>query len=198
MTYAQALWDGIFRSNPVFRLMLGLVPVIGITYLAQNGIFLGLLTTGVLLAAVVGGLVFRPLVPEGARPILHLALLAIFTTLAHRLLVISYPDVVIRLGIYLPLIVVNGFVLHNVENLRKPGLAIASALGMGLGFTLALTLVGIVREFLAFGQFFGNSVMDVGLDLFALAATVPGGFIIVGLLLALVNALTGKGGEVSE
>lgn len=177
----------ITSKNPVFQLSLGLVPAVGITYLATNGLYLGIITTVVLVASLLVGSAIGPFVPRGARFFLHLTLVAVLTVLASRLLATSYPEVIVRMGIYFPLIAVNSLVLYCIA--EKEQVSITRALGLGIGFTGALTLMGIVREFLAFGSVFGVTLFDVGIDFFALVATVPGGFIVLGLLMALFRAL---------
>ncbi len=198
MNMWKTVWNGITKENPVFSLYLGLVPAIGITHLAWNGVYLGLLTMVIFLAVVLVKSLVRDVVVKDAHVVLDLTLMAIFTTIAYRLLSIYWPGVVVQLSIFLPLIAVNGFVLQRLGTTQKSGLFIFDAIGMGIGFTLALTLVGSIREFLGLGKIFGITVLSGDTSLFSLAATVPGGMIIFGLVLACMNALTGKGGELSE
>jgi electron transport complex protein RnfE len=108
------------------------------------------------------------------------------------------PQAVASLGIFLPLIVVNGFVLHSLERNSSVSEAASDAVGKGAGFLIALVLVGAIRELLAYGTIFGATIFEYQLPPFALAASVPGGMVILGLLLALYNAVTGQGGELSD
>ncbi len=198
MTVIQEFLAGIFGNNPVFRLSLGLVPAIGVTAVALNGVFLGILTTVVLIASLITAWILRHYVPEGSWQIMDIALLAVFTALAQRILVLYYPVMVVELGIYIPLIVVNAFVLFRMEHNSKLTISIAQGLGMGIGFTLSLFIIGVVREFLGMGTLLGNTILSGNMPPFSLAAAVPGGFLILGLLLALVNAVFGSPQEVDE
>ncbi|MDI9418772.1 MAG: Rnf-Nqr domain containing protein [Bacillota bacterium] len=198
MSLGRTFFKGIWRENPVLRLAVGLVPVLGITHLAINGVYLGLATAVVLLAAVLVKILFANLVSKEVGIFVDFASLTIFTTLLYRLTGVYQPELLVQLGIYLPLVAVNGFVLQRLSVDQPPAARIADALGMGLGYTAVLTLVGMIREFVGLGQFFGRAVLNGSLTPFSLAATVPGGFVIVGLLIALYNALSGTGGEINE
>lgn len=198
MTVMQEFFAGIFGKNPVFRLSLGLVPAIGVTAVALNGVFLGLLTTAVLVLSLVGGWILRRFLPEESWQIMHVALLAVFTALAQRILVVYYPVMVVELGIFIPLIVVNAFVLFGMERRTKLALSLARGLGMGIGFTASLFIIGVVREFLGTGTVLGSTVVSGNMPPFSLAAAVPGGFLILGLLLALVNTVFGSPKEMDE
>ncbi|NLM38890.1 MAG: hypothetical protein GX205_02455 [Firmicutes bacterium] len=192
------LIDGVFRQNPVFRLALGLAPAIAITTTAMNGLVLGLTTAIILVVAALISAMLTDAVPKTARPVVHLGVVAVLTLGAHRILLGIDPQIVADLGIFLPLIVVNGFVLHSLERTNAPVEAVLDVVGKGLGFVGALVLVGAIREFLAYGSIFGAALLDTRLPLFALAASVPGGMVILGLLLALYNVVTGQGGELND
>lgn len=198
MSLGKTFVNGIVFSNPVFRLALGLVPVLGITHLAWNGVYMGVLTTLILLGAVIVKLIIGNQIPKAAREFLYLATVAVLTTLVYRLLAVYRPEIEVSLGIYLPLIMVNGFVFNRLATVERPIECIVDALGMGIGYTLALTVIGVIREFIGLGQVFGVSVLHGNMSPFSLAAIVPGGLIIIGLMLAAVNVITGKGGELSE
>lgn len=194
----RKLIDGVFRQNPVFRLALGLAPAIAITTTAMNGLVLGLTTAIILVVAALISAMLTDAVPKTARPVVHLGVVAVLTLGAHRILLGIDPQIVADLGIFLPLIVVNGFVLHSLERTNAPVEAVLDVVGKGLGFVGALVLVGAIREFLAYGSIFGAALLDTRLPLFALAASVPGGMVILGLLLALYNVVTGQGGELND
>ncbi len=189
---------GVFKENPVFRLALGLAPAVAVTTLAMNGLVLGLTTAIILVVAAVISALLAGVVPKTARPVIHLGILSVLTMGAHRILIGINPQLVADLGIFLPLIVVNGFVLQSLENVDDPVETALDAIGKGLGFLGALVLVGAIREFFAYGSIFGAVVLDTQLPVFALAASVPGGMVILGLLLALYNAVTGQGGELND
>ena len=194
----KTIVDGIFKQNPVFQLALGLAPAVAVATTAYNGLVLGVTTALVLVIAAVISALLVQVVPKTARSVLHLSLLAILTMGAYQVLLQVDPQVVANLGIFLPLIVVNGFVLHSLERSATVSEAAADAVGKGVGFAIALVVLGVIREFLAAGTFFGAVVLESQLPLFALAASVPGGMVILGLLLALYNAVTGQGGELSD
>lgn len=198
MSLGRAFVKGLWSENPVLRLAIGLVPALGITHLAINGVYLGLATTVVLLAAVLVKILVAELVSKDVSIFVDFASLTIFTTLLYRLTGVYQPELLVQLGIYLPLVAVNGFVLQRLSVDQPPTARVLDALGMGLGYTAVLTVVGIIREFVGLGQFFGRAVLNGSLTPFSLAATVPGGFVIVGLLIALYNALSGTGGEINE
>jgi len=198
MSLGKIFFNGLWRENPILRLAIGLVPALGITHLAINGVYIGLATTIVLLAAVLVKILVKDLVSKDVSFFVDLASLTIFTTLLYRLTGVYQPELLVQLGIYLPLVAVNGFVLQRLSVDQPPSARIVDALGMGLGYTAVLTVIGIIREFVGLGQFFGQHVLNGTLNPFSLAATVPGGFVIVGLLIALYNALNRKGGEIDE
>lgn len=194
----KTIIDGLFKENPVFKLALGLAPAVAVTTLAYNGLVLGITTAVILLIAAVISALLAKVIPSTARPVLHIGILAILTMGAHEILLGYDPQIVANLGIFLPLIVVNGFVLHSLAKSDDVVQAALDAVGKGLGFLAALLLIGVVREFLAYGTVFGAVVLDLQLPLFALAASVPGGMVILGLLVALYNSVTGQGGELND
>lgn len=189
--------NGIFATNPVFRLAVGLVPALGITHLAINGVYIGMATAVVLLATVLCKVVISRFLPKNIDMFVNFALLIIFTSVLYRLMNIYRPEILVQLGIYFPLIAINSFVLNRLSVELSPGRRIVDAIGMGIGYTLALTIIGIIREFIGLGQFFGMQILEGNLAPFSLAVTVPGALVIVGLLLGLFNALS-KEGAVSE
>ncbi len=198
MSLGKTFLNGIFSANPIFRLAIGLVPALGITHLAINGVYMGVLTTIVLLAVVLVKIVANLFLSRDVQLFVDCASLVVFTTVLYRLMGVYHPDVLVQLGIYFPLIALNGFILQRLSNDQRPITRIVDALGMGIGYTLALTVIGMIREFVGLGQIFGISILHGSLAPFSLAATVPGGFIIIGLLIALFNALTGKEVEQHE
>lgn len=192
------LWEGLFKKNPVFILLLGLVPAVAITSTANNGLVLGLVTAGVLFVASIINYALTPVVPVNARSVIKAAVLIVLTVIAHGMLLNLNPQIVADLGIFLPLIVVNSLMFQSFAEERDFGSVVQKAIGQGLGFILALVFIGVLREFLGFGTIFGSQIINTSLPPLALASSVPGGLIIVGLLLALVNKITGQGGELHE
>ncbi|NLM69571.1 MAG: electron transport complex subunit E [Firmicutes bacterium] len=198
MSLGNRFIKGIWSENPVLRMALGLVPALGITHLAINGVIIGISTTIILITAVLVKILTAKVTNKDVSIYVDIACVAVFTTLLYRLMGVYQPEMLVQLGIYFPLIAVNGFVFQRLSQDVTPTVRLADALGMGIGYTAALTLIGIIREFIGLGQIFGVAVINGTLAPFSLAATVPGGFVIVGLLMALCNALSGKGGEINE
>jgi electron transport complex protein RnfE len=194
----KSLWEGLFKRNPVFVLLLGLVPAVAVTSTAYNGWVLGLVTAIVLVVSSMLNYLLTPMVPQNARVVLRMAILIVLVVFSHSVLLTRNPQIVAQLGIFLPLIVANSLVLQTCEQEKSLGTVTLRALGQGLGFLLALVLIGVIREFLGFGTILGTQVVRGSLPPLALASSVPGGLIILGLLLALVNKFTGQGGELHD
>ncbi len=193
MSLIKTFLDGIGTKNPIFRLALGIVSALGITHLALNGLYMGVLTTIVLFCAVVIKIGTRRFLSKDTQYFVDFASLVLFTTVLYRLVGVYRPDILVRLGIYFPLITINGFLLQRLSVEQKPLVRLIDAIGMGIGYTLALLLIGVIRELVGLGQLFDIQVFNGTLAPFSLAATVPGGMIIIGLLMALYNTLFNKG-----
>ena len=191
----KTFWEGLIKKNPVLVLALGLMPAVAIARTAADGLALGLITTAVFLVAAMIRFVLAPAMPGGSSRILEGLIVVVLTVLVYGLLFTANPGLVARLGIFLPLIVANTWLLHNISGLRSFGSALLEIAGKGLGFALALALIGVVREFLGYGAVFGQQVVTGALPPMSLALGVPGGLIIVGLLMALVNVICKQGGE---
>lgn len=194
----ETLWEGLFKKNPVFVLLLGLVPAVAVTSTAYNGWVLGLITAIVLVLSTMLNYLLQPLVPQNARIVLRMAILIVLLVVSYGLLSSWNPQIVAQLGIFLPLLVVDSLVLQTFDQERSFGATALYSLGQGLGFLIALVLIGVIREFLGFGTIFGAEIVQGSLPPMALASSVPGGLIILGLLLALVNKFTGQGGELHD
>jgi electron transport complex protein RnfE len=184
--FAKGLW----KENPVLVLALGMCPTLATSSNAANAVAMGLATTFVLMCSNAVISVIRNIVPGKIRIPCYIVIIATFVTVV-ELLMKAYAPVAIyqALGIFLPLIVVNCIVLGRAEAFAsKHGilLSLADGLGMGLGFTLALTVVGIIREFLSAGTIF-NIHMECWDSGFSVLGQAPGGFIVLGLLLAGMN-----------
>ncbi len=185
----QALLNGIIKENPIFVLLLGMCPALGTTSSAINGMSMGLATLFVLLCSNVVISSIKNLIPDMVRIPAYIVVIASFVTLLQMVMQAYLPDLYNTLGLFIPLIVVNCIVLGRAEayaSSNSPFLSALDGVGMGLGFTLALTLLGAVREFLGTGMFFGIAVYPetYGSLLFVLA---PGAFIALGYLIAVIN-----------
>ncbi len=189
--------NGILNENPTFRLVLGTCPTIAITSQAMNGVGMGLAATFVLIGSNVVISLLRKVIPAKVRIPCFIVVICTFVTMIQMLMQAFVPALYDSLGIFIPLIVVNCIILARAESFASRNAVLSSAvdgLGMGLGFTLSLTLIGIVRELLGTGCVFGLNILGEGyaaspMLLFVLA---PGGFITYGLLLGIINAITEK------
>ena len=183
--------NGIVKENPTFVLLLGMCPTLGTTSSAINGMGMGLATLFVLVCSNVVISLIKRLVPDMVRIPIFIVVIASFVTLLQMVMQAYVPALYATLGLFIPLIVVNCILLGRAEAFAAKNNPVASffdGLGMGLGFTIALTLLGGVREFLGSGKLFNITVMpeDYGMLIFVLA---PGAFIVLGYLIAIVNRL---------
>ena len=186
--------NGILRENPVFALVLGMCPTLATTTSAINGMSMGLATTFVLICSNVVISLLKSLIPDKVRIPAFIVVIATFVTMVQLLMQAYLPAIYEVLGLFIPLIVVNCIVLGRAEAFAAKntvGLSALDGLGMGLGFTLALTLIGAVRELLGTGCVFGLNLYSetYGMLIFVLA---PGAFIVLGYLMALVQKLLKK------
>ena len=191
MSHIKTLTNGLFRENPTFSLLLGMCPTLGVTTSAFNGMGMGLATTFVLVMSNLVISLVANLIPDKVRIPAFIVIIAAFVTIVDFSMQAYVPALYESLGLFIPLIVVNCIVLGRAEAFASKNGAIASifdGLGMGLGFTISLTLLGSVRELLVSGKIFVMTVMSdqYGMLAFVLA---PGGFLALGFLIAIVNRL---------
>jgi electron transport complex protein RnfE len=189
MKFLDIIYNGLVRENPTFVLMLGMCPTLGTTGSAMTGMSMGLTTMGVLICSNMSVSAIKSVVPAAVRIPVYIVLIATFVSVLQMLLAAYLPSLNATLGIFIPLIVVNCILLGRAEAFASRHGIIDSAadgIGIGLGFTVALTLIGSVRELLGTGRLFGAEIYpeSYGSLLFILA---PGAFIVLGLLMALFN-----------
>jgi len=187
----KILMNGLITRNPVFILILGMCPALGTTTSALNGMSMGLATLFVLFGSNVVISMLKNIIPDKVRIPAYVVVIATFVSVAEMLIHAYFPRVYDSLGIFIPLIVVNCLVLGRAEVFAAKNTVFSSALdgiGMGLGFTFALTLLGIVRELLGTGRAFNHVVFPdhYGALIFVLA---PGAFIALGYLIAITNKI---------
>ncbi|RMF44074.1 MAG: electron transport complex subunit E [Deltaproteobacteria bacterium] len=190
MSLADNFIRGLWRENPVFKLLLGMCPTLAVTTSAENGIGMGLATTFVLVCSNITIALMRKLIPSGVRIPAFIVVIASFVTVVQLCMEAFVYDLYKALGIFIPLIVVNCLILGRAEAFAsKNGVvsSIADGLGMGLGFTLGLFILGSVRELLGSGSLLGVSLFGSGYQPFLLMILPPGAFIALGLLLAGMN-----------
>lgn len=193
MKLRNVLLNGIWQENPTFRLVLGMCPTLAITVTAFNGIGMGLATTFVLVFSNLVISLLRKVIPEGIRIPTFVVIIATFVTIVQLVVKAFLPALDKSLGIFIPLIVVNCIIFARAEAFafKNPPLAsIFDGLGMGVGFTLAITLLASIREILGNGTFFGMPLFGESFQPMAILTAPAGGFIMLGLLLALVNTIS--------
>ena len=189
MNNFKVLMNGIIKENPTFVLLLGMCPTLGTTSSALNGMSMGLATSFVLVCSNVVISLLKNLIPDMVRIPAFIVVIASFVTALQMCMQAFVPDIYATLGLFIPLIVVNCIILGRAEAFASKNGVVPSffdGLGMGLGFTIALTLLGAVREILGTGKIFGCEIWpeDYGMLMFVLA---PGAFIVLGYLIAIVN-----------
>ncbi|MDR2928792.1 MAG: electron transport complex subunit E [Cytophagaceae bacterium] len=183
--------NGIFKENPIFTLMLGMCPTLGVTSSAENGLGMGLATTFVLIMSNLAISLVKNVIPDKIRIPSYIVVIATFVTILEMIMQAYVPALFNSLGLFIPLIVVNCIVLGRAEafaSKNNPLSSIIDGAGMGLGFAMALTMLGSIREILGSGKLFGFSLYpeDYGILIFVLA---PGAFIALGYLIAFINKL---------
>ena len=183
--------NGIITENPTFVLLLGMCPTLGTTSSAINGLSMGLATMFVLLCSNIVISAVKNLIPDMVRIPAYIVVIATFVTVVQMCMQAFVPALYATLGLFIPLIVVNCIVLGRAEAFAAKNGVVASAcdgIGIGLGFTLALTLLGACRELLGTGKLFNLTLVpeEYGSLIFVLA---PGAFIVLGYLVAIVNKL---------
>ena len=181
--------NGLVKENPSLRLVLGTCPTLAVTTVAMNGLGMGLAATFVLICSNIVISALRRVIPDKVRLPAFITVIATFVTVLQMLVKAYLPSLDTALGIYLPLIVVNCIILGRAEMFASKHTVLDSALdglGMGLGFTLTLVLMGCVRELLGAGTLFGVAVLGASFEPMTLFITPPGGFLVFGVLMALV------------
>ena len=187
--------NGIINENPTFRLVLGTCPTLAITTSAINGIGMGLSPTAVLIGSNAVISLLRKFIPTKVRMPAFVTVIAGFVTIVQMLLKAYVPSLDKALGIYIPLIVVNCIIMARAESYASKNPVLDSAvdgLGMGIGFTIAITMIGSVREILGNGSIFGLQLFGENASPALAMILPPGGFLIFGLAIGLVNLITNR------
>ena len=187
---AERLYNGIVKENPTFVLTLGMCPTLAVTTSAKNGLGMGLTTMVVLALSISFISLLRKVIPDKVRIPAFIVIIASFVTVMELLLEGFLPSLYDALGIYIPLIVVNCIILGRAEAYASKNPVLPSlfdGIGMGLGFTIALTMIGAVRELLGAGQIFGMTVMPSGYVPVSIFIMAPGAFFVLAMLTAIQN-----------
>ena len=191
----KTLLNGLFKENPTFVLFLGMCPTLAVTTSAFNAVGMGLSTMVVLIFSNMFISLLRKFIPDKVRIAAYVVVIAAFVTIIEMVLKAYAQAVSEALGIYIPLIVVNCIILGRAEAFASKNSVIRSAvdgIGMGLGFTGALTIIGAVREILGAGTFFGFSLLGEAFKPMAIMILPPGAFITLGLIVMVINIITEK------
>lgn len=195
MSVVKEFTKGFWKELPPFRLVLGLCPTLAVTTAAENGMGMGLATTFVLVFSNVLVSMLRKIIPSKVRIAAYIVVIASFVVIVELLMQAYFYPLYKILGIFIPLIVVNCIILGRAEAFAAKNpiiLSLADGLGIGLGFTISLTVLGGIREILGNGTLFGASVMWSTFEPLGFIVKAPGAFICLGLLLGLMNIISRK------
>lgn len=193
MKLSRVFTNGIIHENPTFVQLLGMCPTLAVTISATNGFGMGLATTAVLIGSNLAISLLKNFIPDKIRIPAFVVVIATFVTMVGMLMEAYLPALNAALGIFIPLIVVNCIILARAETFASKNGPIASAvdgLGMGLGFTMALTILGSIRELLGAGTVFGIKVMPSFYQPARLMTQAPGAFLALALILATYNQIS--------
>lgn len=188
--YTERIYNGIFKENPTFVIMLGMCPTLAVTTSASNGIGMGLSTTAVLVLSNFLISALRRFIPDKVRMPYFIVVVASLVTVVELVMKAYFPSVDEALGIYIPLIVVNCIIFGRVEAYaaKNPvGVSFFDGIGMGLGFTVALLIIGAFREVLGAGTVFGYQVTPDSFEPIRMFVQAPGAFLVLAMLTALQN-----------
>jgi len=194
MNYFKTIINGIVKENPTFVLLLGMCPTLATTTSAQNGLGMGVATMFVLICSNVFISLLKNVIPDGVRIPCYIVVIASFVTILQMIMQAYVPDLYATLGIFIPLIVVNCVILGRAEAFAAKNNVLASlcdGVGIGLGFTLALGLLGFVRELLGNGAVWGIKIFPSSMNMLVFVLA-PGAFITLGLLMAAVNSIKNR------
>ncbi len=196
-TLRQELTKGFIKENPVLRLVLGTCPTLAISTSVTGSLGMGISATMVLIGSNMVISMLRKVIPDKVRIPAYVIVIASFVSIVQMLVKAYAPDVDEQLGIYLPLIVVNCIILGRAEAFAGKNAVLASTIdgiGMGIGFTAAILLMSIIREFLGAGTLAGVTLMPAAISPMAIFILPPGGFFVYGILMALANKVAEKKG----
>ena len=191
----ERLYNGLIKENPTFVLMLGMCPTLAVTTSAINGIGMGLSTTVVLVLSNMLISMLRKIIPDSVRMPAFIVVVASFVTIVQFLLEGFVPSLYDSLGLYIPLIVVNCIILGRAESYasKNPVLpSVFDGIGMGLGFTVGLTCIGIVRELIGSGKIFNFQVLPDTYEPITIFILAPGAFFVLAGLTALQNKIKNR------
>lgn len=187
-------FKGLWKQNPVFRFLLGMCPALAVTNSVINGLTMGLAVIFVLLCSNMLISLVRKLIPHQVRIAVFVVFIATFVTIADLFLKAKFPQISKSLGPYVPLIVVNCIILGRAEAFASKNSlprSLFDGLGMGLGFTFALVLLGSIREIMGMGSFFGIEILGDGFERWIIMVSPAGAFLTLGILIGIFNFISG-------
>ena len=200
--YVERLYNGVVKENPTLVLMLGMCPTLAVTTSAINGAGMGLASTVVLALSNLMISMLRKVIPDRVRMPAYIVIVASFVTIVQFLMQGFVPSIYTSLGIYIPLIVVNCIILGRAESYASkngPVLSLFDGIGMGLGFTLSLTLLGAFREILGAGTIFGHSFIPennpTSFEPISIIVMAPGAFFVLAFMVAAMNKIKNHKGK---
>ena len=188
----ERIYNGVIKENPTLVLMLGMCPTLAVTTSAVNGFGMGVSTLVVLVMSNLVISALRKMIPDDVRLPAYIVIVASLVTVVELLMEAYVPSIYSALGIYIPLIVVNCIILGRAEayaSKNPPLLSATDGLGMGLGFTVSLSIIGFIRELLGAGTVFGVQVMPAAYKPIAIFIKAPGAFLVLAFLVIIMNAL---------
>ena len=188
----ERIYNGVIKENPTLVLMLGMCPTLAVTTSAVNGFGMGVSTLVVLVMSNLVISALRKMIPDDVRLPAYIVIVAPLVTVVELLMEAYVPSIYSALGIYIPLIVVNCIILGRAEayaSKNPPLLSAMDGLGMGLGFTVSLSIIGFIRELLGAGTVFGVQVMPAAYKPIAIFIKAPGAFLVLAFLVIIMNAL---------
>lgn len=188
----KILRDGIGGNNPIFVQLIGLCSVLGVSTTATNGFFMSIAVIFVLTLSNIVISLFRKVVPDKIRIPIYIVVIATFVTLVDMLLNAYVPDIHAQLGVFIPLIVVNCLILARAEAFASKnglGAAIVDGVGMGIGYTVGIMAISMVREFFGSGSLFGTAILPESYPGIGIFTSAPGSFIVLGILIAVFRVI---------
>ena len=190
--YLKTLTNGVITENPTFVQLIGMCPTLAVTTTLQNGVTMGIAATLVLVASNAAISLLRRFIPDKIRIAAYVVIIASFVSVIEMLLKAYLPDLAHSLGIFIPLIVVNCIILARAEafaSKNSVGLSALDGLGMGLGFTCALSIISSVREILGSGTIWGISIAGESVSPMTMFILPPGGFIVLGIIIGMIQLI---------
>jgi len=198
MNRLKLIKNGILDENPTFVQIIGMCPVLAVTTTVKNAVGMGIATTAVLICSNIIISMLRKMIPDGVRIPAYVVVISSFVTIVEFIIKGFLPELNASLGIFIPLIVVNCIILARAEMYASKAAVLDAALdgvGMGLGFTAALIIIGSVRELLGSGSFYGLAVLPESFPRTVIMILPPGAFFTLGLAIAGLNYLRGRGAK---